>query len=173
MAEPERPRPDGSAHAGPLPVEEVEARAARLGITIERVLEELGSIAFAKITRIVSWDAEKLTMTASGQLCETDKAAVAEIVASAKDQKVYRIKMFDKTPALALLIRWFWMLEKLKRGANDDEQIDDDGEDPREFLIRELARLRARRAGDGGAHRANAEAESSEAPAPVGILAAT
>jgi hypothetical protein len=156
-----------------LPVEEVEARAARLGITIERVLEELGSIAFAKITRIVSWDTDTLVMTASGKLGETDKAAIAEIVASAKDQKVYRIKMFDKTPALALLIRWFWMLEKLKRGANEGEQVDDDGEDPRQFLIRELARLRARRAGDGGAHRANAEAESSEAPVPVGILAAT
>ena len=58
MAEPERPRPDGSAYAGPLPVEEVEARAARLGITLERVLRELGVIAFADITRIVSWDAE-------------------------------------------------------------------------------------------------------------------
>jgi hypothetical protein len=172
MAEPHRPRPDGSALAGPLPVEEVAERAARLGITIERVLEELGSIAFAKITRIVSWDAEKLTMTASGKLGETDKAAVAEIVASAKDQKVYRIKMFDKTPALALLIRWFWMLEKLKRGANEGEQVDDDGEDPREFLIRELARLRARRAG-GGADPKPADAEGSGAPAPVGILAAT
>ena len=60
MAEPHRPRPDGSALAGPLPVEEVAERAARLGITIERVLEELGSIAFAKITRIVSWDTDKL-----------------------------------------------------------------------------------------------------------------
>jgi Terminase small subunit len=172
MAEPHRPRPDGSASAGPLPVEEVEARAARLGVTIERVLEELGSIAFAKITRIVSWDTDKLVMTASGQLRETDKAAVAEIVASAKDQKVYRIKMFDKTPALALLLRWFSMLEKLKRGANEGEQVDDDGEDPREFLIRELARLRARRAG-GGADPKPADAEGSGAPAPVGILAAT
>jgi hypothetical protein len=80
--------------------------------------------------------------------------------------------MFDKTPALALLIRWFWMLEKLKRGANEGEQVDDDGEDPREFLIRELARLRARRAG-GGADPKPADAEGSEAPAPVGILAAT
>src|SRR5207253_9658508 len=97
MAEPQRSR-GGSAYAGPLPVEEVAERAARLGITLERVLEELGSIAFTKITRIVSWDAQKLTMTASDELGETDKAAVAEIVASAKDQKIYRVKMFDKTP---------------------------------------------------------------------------
>ena len=154
MAEPQRPRPDGSAPAGPLPVEDIGARAARLGITLERVLEELGSIAFTKITRIVSWDAQKLTMTASGELGETDKAAVAEIVASAKDQKIYRVKMFDKTPALALLIRWFWMLEKLKRGANEGEQVYDDGEDPHEFLIREFDRIAAekrKRSGDPNA----------------------
>jgi hypothetical protein len=95
-------------------------------------------------------------MTASGELGETEKAAVAEIVASAKDQKVYRVKMHDKTPALALLIRWFWMLEKLKRGAHEDEQVDNDGEDPHEFLIRELDRIAAekrKRSGDPGAQR--------------------
>lgn len=170
MAEPERPRPDGSAYAGPLPVEEVEARTARLGITIERVLRELGVIAFADITRIVSWDAEKLTMTASSALDKTETAAIAEIVASAKDGKIYRVKSHDKTPALALLLRWFWMLEKFKRGAHEDEQPDDDGEDPREFLARELARLRARRAGRGTAPIL-AEGEGSEASVPVGILA--
>jgi hypothetical protein len=158
----------GSAHAGPLAVEEVEARGARLGITLERVLRELGVIAFADITRIVSWDTEKLTMTESGKLDPADTATIAEIVASAKDQKIYRVKMLDKTPALALLIRWFWMLEKLKRGAKGDEQIDDDGEDPREFLIRELARLRVRRGSDE-TPPANAEGEGSEAPSPVGI----
>jgi hypothetical protein len=156
MAEPQGPRLGGPAHAGPLPVEAVAERAAHSGITLDRVLEELGSIAFAKITRIVSWNAEKLTMTASDELGETEKAAVSEIVASAKDQKVYRVKMHDKTPALALLIRWFWMLEKLKRGANEGEQVDDDGEDPHEFLIREFDRIAAekrKRSGDPSAQR--------------------
>jgi len=155
-----------------LPVEEVEARAARLGITVERVLRELGSIAFADITRIVSWDAEKLTMTASGKLDKTETAAIAEIVASAKDGKIYRVKNHDKTPALALLLRWFWMLEKLKRGANENEQTDDDGEDPREFLARELARLRARRAG-GGAAPTLTEGEGSETPASMAVSSTT
>ena len=172
MAEPERLRPDGSAHARPLPVEEVAERAARLGVTLERVLQELVSIAYADITRIVSWDTETLTMTPSGQLDPADRAAVAEIVASAKDKNIYRVKMLDKTPALALLLRWFWMLEKLKRGANNNEQTDDDGEDPREFIIRELARLRARRSGRG-ADQKPADAGGLEAPAPVGVLAAT
>src|SRR5207237_1042724 len=101
MAEPERPRPDGSAHAGPLPVEEVTERARRLGITFDRVLEQLTWIAFGDITRVVSWDTEKLTLTASGKLGDADKAAIAEIIASAKDQKIYRVKVHDKPSALA------------------------------------------------------------------------
>jgi hypothetical protein len=121
MSEPQGPRRDGPAHAGPLPLEEVAERAARLGITLDRVLQALAWIAFGDITRVVSWDTETLTMTASGDLDEADKAAVAEIIASAKD---------------------------LKGEASNGEQDDDDGEDPREFLIRELTRIRARRAGN-------------------------
>jgi hypothetical protein len=87
--------------------------------------------------RIVSWDTEKLTMTASSKLPKTDAAAIAEIIASAKDQKIYRVKLHDKTPALALLTR---ILEKF---TNQDEQADDDGEEAREFLLQELDRLAA------------------------------
>ena len=127
----------GSAHAGLPVVEEGAARAARLGITPERIIEELRAIAFADITRIVSWDTEKLTMTASSELPKTDAAAIAEIIASAKDQKIYRVKLHDKTPALALLTR---ILEKF---TNQDEQVDNDADGAREFLIQELDRLAA------------------------------
>jgi hypothetical protein len=118
-------------------VQEVAAGAARLGITLERLIEEVRAIAFADITRIVSWDSEKLTMTASGELPKTDAAAIAEIIASAKDQKIYRVKLHDKTPALVLLTR---IREKL---AIQDEQADDDAEAAREFFIQELDRLAA------------------------------
>ena len=84
MAEPEGFR-GGSAYAGSLPVEEVAERAARLGITVERIVEELRAIAFADITHIISWDAEKLTLTASDKLDKADRPAIAEIIASAKD----------------------------------------------------------------------------------------
>src|SRR5260370_32471434 len=127
----------GSARAAGPPVEEVAARAARLDITLERLLEELRAVAFSDITRIVSWDTEKLTMIASSELPETDAAAIAEIIASAKDKKIYRVKLHDKTPALALLTR---ILEKF---TNQDEQADDDGEEAREFLLQELDRLAA------------------------------
>ena len=92
---------------------------------------------FADITRIVSWDAEKLTLTASGELDKADKPAIAEIIASAKDKKIYRVKLHDKTPALALLTR---ILEKFVK---QDEQTDDDGEEARQFLLEELDRLAA------------------------------
>jgi len=137
MAEPQGPRPKGSASAGPFGVEEVAERAARLGITAQRVLEELHAIAFADIRRIVDWNDGKLTMKTSGELSAGDAAAIAEIVASAKDRSIYRVKMHDKTPALALLTR---ILEKF---AKKEEQIDDDGEEARQFLFEELDRLAA------------------------------
>jgi hypothetical protein len=167
MAEPERSR-GGPGHAGSLPVEEVAERAARLGTTLERVVQELCSIAYADITRIVNWDTETLTMTPSGKLEPTETAAIAEIVASAKDKAIYRVKMLDKTPALALLLRWLDKHETVKGGASDD---DDDGEDPREFLVREIARLRARRGAVGGGAPKHAEDEGSEAPGQLGVLA--
>jgi len=172
MAEPQGFRNGPARIAGLLPLEEVAERAARLGITLDRVLQALAWIAFGDITRVVSWDTETLTMTASGDLDDADRAAVAEIIASAKDQKIYRVKMHDKPSALALLLRWLDKLEKLKSEASNGEQDDDDGEDPREFLIREIARLRARRGGTSGAPPGSAEAESPEAPARMGVLGA-
>jgi hypothetical protein len=137
MAEPQGPRRDGPASAGPLPLEEVAERAARLGITLDRVLQQLYAIAFADIRRVVAWDEGKLNLNASGELLDSDAAAIAEIVASAKDQKIYRVKLHDKTPALALMTR---ILEKF---AKPDEQAENDGEQARQFLFRELDRLAA------------------------------
>jgi hypothetical protein len=138
MASPQGFRRNGPAHvAGPFAVEEVAERAARLGITIERVFDQLHAIGFADIRRIVAWDDGILVMKPSGQLLDSDAAAIAEIIASAKDQKIYRVKMHDKTPAVALMTR---ILEKLNK---QDEQTDDDGEEARDFLLEELDRLSA------------------------------
>ena len=128
----------GTVHAAGAPsVEEVAERAARLGITVVRVLEQLRAIGFADIRRVVDWEDGKLNMKPSGDLLDSDAAAIAEIIASAKDQKIYRLKMHDKTPALALMTR---ILEKLNK---QDEQIGDDGEEARDFLLEELDRLAA------------------------------
>ena len=138
MALPQGFRRNGPARAaGPSHVEDIEARAARLGITIERVVEQLRAIGFADIRRVVNWGDGKLIMTPSDKLLDSDAAAIGEIIASAKDQKIYRVKMHDKTPALALMTR---ILDKLN---NRDEQADDDAAEARDFLLEELDRLSA------------------------------
>ena len=143
-----------AADAVVLPaVQEVVAGAARPGITLERLIEQVHAIAFADITHIVSWDNEKLTMTPSGELPKTDAAAIAEIIASAKDQKIYRVKLHDKNPAQALLTRIY---EKFTR---QDEQTDDDSEEARAFLFEELNRLAAEVTAEEGGDRETAEGD--------------
>jgi len=132
--------------------EDVEARAARLGITPERVLQEYARIAFSDMRRIVDWDdGGKMLARPSTGLSEDDAPAIAEIVASAGKGIVYRIKLHDKRPVLDALARHLGLLP-LKTGSHDEEQLDEN-EDPREFLIREVDRLVAEEAeglGDPG-----------------------
>jgi len=145
------PRP-----GGPPVVEDVEARAARLGITPDRLLEEYRRIAFSDMRRIVGWnDKGVLTATPSDELDEDDAPAIAEIVASASTGSVYRIKLHDKKPVLDALARHLGMLPPFKTGPHEDEELDQ-AEDPREFLIREVDRLAAEEAegpGDPGVER--------------------
>src|SRR5271156_5042308 len=94
----------GSRHrfaADATAVEDVEARAARLGITAERGLQENARIAFSNMSRIVGWDnAGKMQAKPSTELSQDDAPAIAEIVASASTSVVYRIKLHDKKPVL-------------------------------------------------------------------------
>jgi phage terminase small subunit len=131
--------------AGAPAFDDVEARAARLGITAERVLREYARIGFSDMSRIVGWDATgKMLAKPSTGLSEDDAPAIAEIVASASTNCVYRIKLHDKKPVLDALARHLGLLP-LKTGPNEEEQADDNG-DPREFLIREVDRLAAEEA---------------------------
>jgi hypothetical protein len=132
--------------AGP-PVEEVAARAARLGITPERVLQEYARIGFADIRQIVEWEPgeDGLKIKPSAKLLDGEAAAIAEIVAQASTGKVYRIKLHDKTPVLGALGRAIGVFPQNKPGASDDQLTDDDGEDPRDFIIRKLDRLAVER----------------------------
>jgi phage terminase small subunit len=137
----------GTARVAPPSIEEVAERAARLGITPERVLEEYARIAFASLRDIADWGPGKdgLQVKPSCDLTRDPVAAIAEIVASASSGKIYRIKMHDKKPVLDAMARHLGLLEKLKDG-----QSDDDGEEAREFLIEELDRLAAEVAGEEG-----------------------
>ena len=140
MTKPSRRFRGGSARApGP---HSVEAIAAQLGITRYRVLLELGRIAFADIRRVVRWDTQNLTMIPADELHKTDAAAIAEIVASAKDARIYRIKMHDKPSALMLLGRCLTMSPPSMR-EGDDAVPPEVAEGLRDELERQLARLAA------------------------------
>jgi hypothetical protein len=134
------PPASGREIAAPI-AEEVEARAARLGITAERVLEEYARIAFANIHHVVEWDTDGMRVKPSADLPDDARAAIAEIVASAKTGAIYRVKLHDKKPVLDALARHLGLLPPQRHAPDEDDERLDDSDDPREFLIRELDRL--------------------------------
>ena len=140
MALPQGFRRNGPAHvAGPSHVEDIEARAARLGITIERVLEQYASLAFADLRRIVEWDDKGMKFRADPP---DDMLAIIEIVAAAGSGRPYRIKLHDKKPVLDAIARHLGMFPSTQAAQNEDQQQTDDIEANQE-LERRLARLAA------------------------------
>ena len=78
------------------------------GITTEMITRELGRLAFANMTDIIHWDSQgKLVITASDDLPEAVKAAIAEVSEhiDAKGQRFLRVKLHSKTTAIELLTR--------------------------------------------------------------------
>jgi phage terminase small subunit len=145
-----------------LPVaEDVEARAARLGITADRVLLEYARIAFSSLHDVVEWDDGGIRVKPSANLTDDTRAAIAEIVASAKSGAIYRVKLHDKKPVLDALARHLGLLPPLRQAPDADDERFDDADDPREFLIRELDRLER-----DAAAPADPDAEPGE-PAPA------
>ena len=139
-----------SAAAAVPALEDVEARAARLGITPERVLREYARIAFSNMSHLVDWDEKGMTVKPSTGLPEDDLAAVAEIVAAAASRLVYRIKLHDKKPVLDAIARHLGMLPQLDPAAVEDEPTQDESKSARERLIVELDRLAAEGAPGSG-----------------------
>ena len=143
-----RRRGTGAAHAGaPAAFEDVEARAARLGITPDRVLREYRRIAFANLRHIVEWDDNGMQVKPTAKLLDEDVAAIAEIVETADTHKPYRIKLYDKKAALDALARHLSMFPLPPRQP-EGKTSDNEEEDPRAFLEREIARLAADGAGE-------------------------
>jgi phage terminase small subunit len=123
-------------------IEEVAARAARLGITPERVLEEYARIAFADLRQFIEWGADgRLVIKDSVSLTAAEAAAVAEIVAGATGGT--RVKLYDKKAALDAIARHLGMFPAAPRRREGDASPDP-AEDAREVLERRLARLAAR-----------------------------
>jgi phage terminase small subunit len=121
--------------------EEIGERAARLGITPERVLLEYAHIAFADLRHIVEWGPEGLVIKPLKEISPDDTAAIFEIVPGTGPGHS-RVKLYDKKAALDAIARHLGMFplppRRREKGAPEAE-----GEDPREVLERRLARLAA------------------------------
>jgi hypothetical protein len=136
--------------AGPSAFEDVEARAARLGITRDRVLEEYGRIAFANLHHILEWGDQGMQFKPDGQRREDDMAAIAEIVEGASSGKPYRLKLFDKKAALDAIARYLGMVAASEPAPQEDEPTEHDSEAARERFIHEVDRLAAEAAPGSG-----------------------
>lgn len=118
---------------------EITERAARLGITTDRVLEEYARIAFANLGHIVEWDDQGVMSVKE----PSELGAVAEIVQSAASGKPYRVKLYDKRAALDAIARYLGMTPLAGSALEDDEPTPEEAENARHRLIDALDRLAA------------------------------
>ena len=123
------------------PLDEIAERAARLGVTPERVLQEYARIAFADLGKLADWGPDGLVLKAPERLGDADTAVISEII-GAPGNKNYRVKLYDKKAALDVLARHLGMFDGASRRL-EPATPDDPEEDPREVLKRRLARLAA------------------------------
>ena len=128
------------------PFEDVEARAARLGVTVEKVLREYAHIAFADLRHIVEWDAQ--TLHVKEKLSKADAAAIAEIGTGTAGKGPVRVKLYDKKAALDAIARHLGMFTPRERRHDEDDDWEAAAEEAREELARWLARLAAERDAD-------------------------
>lgn len=128
--------------------DEITERAARLGVTPERVLQEYARIAFADLRRFADWGGpEGLVLKTPGALSDADAAAISEITTSGAGSGNYRVKLYDKKAALDAIARHLGMFVRPPK-PQDGGAPADLAEDAREVLARRLARLAA-----GGAEK--------------------
>jgi phage terminase small subunit len=79
-------------------------RAKKTGITAERVLKELASIAFANMGDVATWNESGVTFKESSELSSKQMASVAEVVEHTNSHGgSLKIRQHDKVKALELL----------------------------------------------------------------------
>lgn len=122
--------------------DEIAERAARLGVTPERVLQEYARIAFADLRRVADWGPDGLVLKTPEMLSDADAAAISEITPTAGASGSYRVKLYDKKAALDAIARHLGMFVQPPRRPEDGAPADL-AEDAREVLARRLARLAA------------------------------
>lgn len=101
---------------------EMNKRAARTEITVDRVLKELARIAFADPRKIMKWNQRGVILRDSETLTDDEAAAVCEVTQTITDAGgSIKIKLNDKNTALQLAGRHLKMYtDKLALGGDDD-----------------------------------------------------
>jgi phage terminase small subunit len=91
-------------------IEAAQARRAdKKRITADRVLEELGKMAFSNIRDYVDWGPRGVTIRANALLDDDQTAAVADVEPKGNG-KLARLKLYDKLAALNALARHLGMI---------------------------------------------------------------
>jgi hypothetical protein len=122
--------------------DEIVERAARLGVTLERVLQEYARIAFADLRRVADWGPNGFVLKTPEMLSDNDAAAISEITPATGGSGSYRVKLYDKKAALDAIARHLGMFVQPLRQQEDGAPANL-AEDAREVLARRLARLAA------------------------------
>lgn len=100
-------------------------RAAKTEITAERVLEELGRIAFANAGDFFNWGPDGITIRDKGDLTREQQSIVAEVAqTTTKYGGSVRVKLHDKMAALNLLAKHTGVdPNKVKLGIDPDDPL--------------------------------------------------
>lgn len=96
----------------------MEARAARTGVTQDRVVQELARIAFGDMRKVTTWGPAGVSLVDSSTLDDDDAAMVAEASeTTSKEGGSLKVKAHDKVRALELLGRHLAMFtDKVEHG---------------------------------------------------------
>ena len=79
-------------------------RSERTGVTADRVIQELKSVAFANLAEYMTWDGNSMSIKKFSDLTVEQKAAIGELYETVNVAGVNRrIKLIDKLKALELL----------------------------------------------------------------------
>jgi phage terminase small subunit len=87
-----------------------EQRAEKKRVTADRVIEELGRMAFADIRNFIDWGPEGVKLRDKSALDSDDAAAIADVEAKGANGQIGRLKLYDKLAALNALARHLGMI---------------------------------------------------------------
>jgi phage terminase small subunit len=87
-----------------------EQRADKKRVTADRVIEELGRMAFADIRNFIDWGPQGVKLRNKSALDGDDAAAIADVEAKGSNGQIGRLKLYDKLAALNALARHLGMI---------------------------------------------------------------